>query len=32
VRDATVADYPQRLLAFIATRGSALSKRMAALA
>ena len=32
VRDATVADYPQRLLAFLAARGSALSKRMAALA
>ena len=32
VRDATVADYPQRLLAFLAARGSALSRRMAALA
>jgi hypothetical protein len=27
-----VADYPQRLLAFLAARGSALSRRMAALA
>jgi len=29
VRDATVADYPQRLLAFLAARGSALSRRIA---
>ena len=32
VRGATVADYPQRLLAFLAARGSALSRRMAAMA
>nr|HET7859146.1 glutathione S-transferase family protein [Caldimonas sp.] len=32
VRDATVEDYPQRLLAFLAARGSALSRRVAALA